>query len=83
MIFKKINADSTHLSTNHNCPGDHTDVRVLLDAVVQGDDMESVQQLPLVLMNTFHLTVKHGVHVDLKATGLFKVLRKSYFVFLR
>ena len=60
--------NSTYLSTNHNSPGDHTKVRVLLDAVIEGDDVEGVEHLPLVLVNTLHLAVKHGVHVDLEAT---------------
>ena len=32
--------------------------------VVEGDDMKTIQQLPLVLVDTLHLAVKHGVNID-------------------
>ena len=32
--------------------------------VVQGDDVQAVQQLPLMLMDPLHMHVEHGVGVD-------------------
>ena len=73
---------STHLSTNHNSPGNHIEVWVLLDSVVQGDDVESVEHLSLVLVDALHLAVKHGVHVDLEAASLLQILCKPHLVIL-
>jgi len=38
--------------------------------VVECDNVKTVHQLPLVLMDTLHLTVKHGVKVDPNVVAL-------------
>lgn len=47
-------------------------VREAAHTVVQGDDVQAVEQLPLVLMDPLHLHVEHGVGVDLHLVLLFK-----------
>jgi hypothetical protein len=34
-----------------------------LNPVVQGDDVEHVQVLPLVLVDALHLNIEHGVRI--------------------
>lgn len=50
--------------------------------VVEGDDVQTVEQLPLVLMDPLHLQVKHGVGVDLHLVVFLKVNRKLHLVLL-
>lgn len=45
----------THFATNHDSSRGKLGLRVLLNAVVQSDNVEAVQKLAFVLMNTFHL----------------------------
>lgn len=48
--------------------------------VVECDDVKTVHQLSFVLMDTLHLTVKHGVNVDLDVVVLKDVVSQSIFV---
>lgn len=50
--------------------------------VVVGDDMQAVEQLPLVLMDSLDLDVKHGVGVDLHLVVLLQVRCELQLVFL-
>ena len=50
--------------------------------VVQCDHVEGIEQLPLVLMDAFHLAVEHGLWVHLNTIGGLKVLCKLVFVVL-
>lgn len=72
----------THLATNHDSPGHKLQVGVLLDAVVQGDDMQAVQQLPLVLMDSLHLHVKDRGRVHFDVIVFLDICRQLHFVLL-
>lgn len=50
--------------------------------VVKCDDVQAVEQLPLVLMDPLHLHIKHGVGVDLHFVVLFQVGSKLQLVLL-
>lgn len=50
--------------------------------VVEGDGMQAVQQLPLVLMDSLHLDIKHGHRVDLHLVLLLQVGCKLQLVLL-
>ena len=45
----------SHLSTDHDGPIGELHGGVSLQPVVHGDDVQDVQHLTLVLVNTFHL----------------------------
>ena len=45
-------------------------VGVILQLLVQGDDMQHVQQLPLVLVEPLHLHVEDGVGIQRDSLGL-------------
>lgn len=51
--------------------------------VVEGDDMQAVQQLSLILMDSLDLDVKHGVGINLHLVVLFKVYRKLQLILLQ
>lgn len=51
--------------------------------VVISDDVQAVEQLSLVFMDSLDLNVKHGVGVDLHLVVLFQVHSEFHFVFLR
>lgn len=73
---------TTYLSSNHDCPGNKWSLWVLLESVVEDYDVQTVHQLPLVLVDPLHLHVKHGgwIHLDV-VVGL-KELSKLHLVFL-
>lgn len=50
--------------------------------VIEGNDMKAVQQLSLVLVDTFHLTVKHGVNVNSDAIVMLDVTDQCLLVSL-
>lgn len=50
--------------------------------VVEGDNMQAVQQLSLVLVDSLDLDVKHRVGVDLYLVVLLKVYRKLQLILL-
>ena len=54
----------TGFGTEDEGAGQHVDVRVIHDAVVQRVDVQGVEHLPLVLMQSLDLHVKHGVGVQ-------------------
>lgn len=51
--------------------------------VVISDDVQAIEQLSLVFMDSLDLNVKHGVGVDLHLVVLFQVHSEFHFVFLR
>lgn len=51
--------------------------------VVISDDVQAVEQLSLVFMDSLDLNVKHGVGVDLHLVVFFQVHSEFHFVFLR
>lgn len=73
---------TAYLSSNHDCPGNKWSLWVLLESVVEDYDVQTVHQLPLVLVDPLHLHVKHGgwIHLDV-VVGL-KELSKLHLVFL-
>ena len=61
-------------------PGIEIHFRMLLDLIVQIDHMQDVQQLSLVLMQTFDLYIKDGVRVYFHAVMLQDILGQTFFV---
>lgn len=51
--------------------------------VVERDGMQTGEQLPLVLMDSLHLDVEHGVGIDGEVVVLIQEGRELYFVLLR
>lgn len=51
--------------------------------VVQRDDVQAVEQLSLVLVDSLHVDVEHGAGVDLHLVLLFEVGSKLQLVFLQ
>lgn len=51
--------------------------------VVQCDDVQAVEQLPLVLMDPLHLDIEHGTAVDLYLVVLFEIGSKLHLVLLK
>lgn len=51
--------------------------------VVEGDGVQTGEQLSLVLVDSLHLDVEHGVWVDDQVVVLIQVCRELYFVLLR
>ena len=45
-------------------------VGVILKSLIQGDDVQHVQKLPLILVEPLHLNVEDGVRVQFHAPGL-------------
>lgn len=50
--------------------------------IVHGDHMQTVQELPLVLVDPFHMDVKHGGWVDLHLVLAFQELGELHLIFL-
>lgn len=50
--------------------------------VVQSDDMQAVQQLPLVLMDPLHMHIEHGGWIDSHLVLLLQESRELQLVFL-
>lgn len=51
--------------------------------VVERDGVQTGEQLPLVLVDSLHLDVEHGVGIDDQVVVLIQVGRELYFVLLR
>lgn len=51
--------------------------------IVERDDVQAVQQLPLVLMDPLHLNIKHGVGVDFHLIMLFKMHSEFHLILLQ
>lgn len=51
--------------------------------VVECDGVQTGEQLPLVLVDSLHLDVEHGVGIDDQVVVLLQVRRELYFVLLR
>lgn len=69
-----------HIHTSANIPFVHSWLHGL--TVVVGDDMQAVEQLPLVLVDSLDLNVKHGIGVDLHFVVLLQVCGELQLVFL-
>lgn len=50
--------------------------------VVERDGVQTREQLPLVLVDSLHLDVEHGVGVDGEVVALIQERRELYFVLL-
>lgn len=51
--------------------------------VIISDDVQAVEQLSLVLVDSFHLDVEHGIGVDLHLVVLLQVSGELQLVLLR
>lgn len=70
----------THTQCEETCGAE--DFKRLLTVEV-GDDVQTVEQLSLVLMDSLDLNVEHGVGVDLHLVVLLQVHGELQLVFLR
>eukprot|EP00047_Mylnosiga_fluctuans_P003292 m.228426 g.228426 ORF g.228426 m.228426 type:complete len:867 (+) comp11740_c0_seq1:45-2645(+) len=68
------------LAANQDSAGHEVAAGVLLHAVVEGDDVQDVEQLALVLVQALDLDVEERVRVDLDAVLLGQVLGKLLLV---
>ena len=59
-----------YLATHHDSACHKWHVWVGLEPVVDGDDVQDVEQLTFVLVDTFHLHVKDGCRVDREVVGV-------------
>lgn len=57
--------------------------RTAAPTVVQGDDVQAVEQLSFVLVDPLHLHVKHGAGVDLHLVVLLKMCSELHLVLLK
>ena len=55
-------------------------IRIVLQLVIQADDVQNVQHLALVLVQTLNLYVKDGVHVDFDAVVRLDIIRQTLLV---
>ena len=55
-------------------------IRIVLQLVVQADDVQNVQHLALVLVQTLNLYVKDGVHIDFDAVVRLDIIRQTLLV---
>ncbi len=46
-------------ATKHKSAGNDINIRVLFNAIIQCDDMQDVQMLTFVFVQSFHLYIKH------------------------
>ena len=53
---------------------------MLLDLVVKIHDMQNIEQLSLILMQTLYLHIKDRSRIDLDAIVLFDIFRQTQFV---
>lgn len=55
-IYKlMLNVGGGYLAADHNRPRNNGCGRIGFDSIVQRYDVETIQQLPFVFVNTFHL----------------------------
>ena len=52
------------LSCEEEGAGRHLEIRVFPQPVVQHDDSQCVQELPLIFVNPLHLTIDNSVGID-------------------
>ena len=55
---------------------------VHLQTVIQPNDMQDIQQLSFVFMQTLHLNIKNGIRIDINPLCFLNILRQCNFVFL-
>lgn len=81
-VYLKYIWRQPYLSSDHDSPGNKGLVWVTLEAVVERDNVEAVEQLSLVLVDPLDMDVKDGGRVDLDVVVLLDVLSQLHFVFL-
>lgn len=82
LIHIKIERHICYLSSDHDGARDEWRIRILLNSIVHCDDVQAVEQLPLVFMNALDLDVKNGRRVDIDAVVLLQDLGQLHFVLL-
>ena len=73
----------TYLATNKHRPGSEGSLRVSFQSVVHDNHMKAVEQLPLVLVDSLHLYIKHGVGIEDNAVLVLHVVSKPVLVLLQ
>ena len=72
----------SYFSTEDNRTRDRFLARIVLDTIVQRDDVETIEQLPFVLVNTLDLNIEHRGGIDLNAVVGLEHVHESLLVFL-
>ena len=62
--------------------GYHIQSGVHLQVVIQPNDMQDIQQLSFIFMQTLHLNIKNGIRIDINPLCFLDILRQCNFVFL-
>ena len=73
---------ASYFSTEDNRTWNRFLARIVLDTVVQRDDVETIEQLPFVLVNTLDLNIEHRGGIDLNAVVGLEHVHESLLVFL-
>jgi hypothetical protein len=71
-----------YLSSDHDGARDEWRIRILLNSIVHCDDVQAVEQLPLVFVNALDLDVKNGRRVDVDTVVLLQNFGQLHFVLL-
>lgn len=74
--------DARYLSADHDGSRNEGSLGVSLDAVVERNDVQTVEQLALVLVDPLDLHVEHGRQVDRDAVLLLEERRQLHLVLL-
>ena len=69
-------------ATDHNRSWNKRLARILFNAVVEGDDVKNVEELPLVLVNSFYLNIEQMSRVDFDVMILLQIDRQLIFFLL-
>ena len=70
----------SRLRTEDKCSRIEAHLRMLFDLVVQVHDMQDVEELSLILVETFYLHVENGARVNIDAVVFLDIFRQAYFV---
>ena len=68
------------LSAENHSAGNHLNAGIRFNAVIEGDDIENIQQLTFVLVNPLHLNIKNGVWIYFDAIVLLDIFCQFHFV---
>ena len=70
------------LCPENKSSGYHIQSGVHLQVVIQPNDMQDIQQLSFIFMQTLHLNIKNGIRIDINPLCFLDILRQCNFVFL-
>ena len=70
------------LAAKNKEAGCYLHIRMSFDPVIEGNDMENVQVLTFIFVNSFDLNIKHGCRINFHPQRLQKPIRKFLFICL-